>query len=51
MKFDIFWGFIVPVRYHRFVSECKTKGNETGVLWVDIEQIAEATVKNERKLR
>ena len=52
LRFEIIcFVLIMPVRYYRFVSECKTKGNETDVLWVDIEQVAEATMKNKSKLR
>ena len=47
----ICFGLIVPVRCHRFVSEHKTERNKTDVLWEDIEQTAEATMRNKKKLR
>jgi len=46
----ICFGLIVRLRYHRFVSECKTERNKIDVLWEDIEQIADAGMKNEKKL-
>ena len=47
MKFDslrfeiICFGLIVPVRYNRFVSECKTERNKTDVFRVDREYTTE----------
>jgi len=52
LRFEIIcFGLIVPVRYHRFVSEYKTKRNKIDDLWEDIEQTAEAVMKNEKKLQ
>jgi len=52
LRFEVIcFGLIVPARYHRFVSEYKIKRNKTNVLWEDIQQTAEAVMKNEKKLR
>jgi hypothetical protein len=52
LRFEIiYFGLTVPVRYHRFVRECKMKRNKTDVLWEDIEQTAETAMNYEKKLR
>jgi hypothetical protein len=42
----IYFVFIVPVRCHRFVRECKTKGNKSDVLWEDIDRTGEGVMEN-----
>ena len=52
LSFEIIcFGLTVSVRYHRFVSEYTTKRNKIEDLWEDIEQTAEAVMKNEKKLQ
>ena len=51
LRFEIIcFVLIVPVRYHRFVSECKTERNKTDVLWEDIERTAEGYRADSRRI-
>jgi len=51
LRFEIIcFGDIVPVRFHMFVSECKTERNKTGVLWEDIQRTAEGYRADSRRI-
>ena len=51
LRFEIvYFGLIVPVRYHRFFSEYKTKRNKSDVLWENIEQTAEGYRADSRRI-
>jgi len=52
LRYEIIcFGLTVPIRYHRIVSEYTTKRNKIDDLWENIEQTAEAVMKNEKKLQ